>query len=145
MRLSGPTSGAGYFGPALSKPAQTIEQDRGIYGTEYHNGVRIVYSAEQWGRVFAYVQAVDSITLNPGESKGIGATIYAACGSDPTIELLNACGLGGASLSLGAVGSGGGTFRDDWQNSFYHNVELTLVVDGHPEWTTTVGQGRYAD
>lgn len=143
--LSGPTSGAGYFGPAISKPAQTIEQDRGLYRTEYYPGVRIVYSAEQWGRVFAYVQATDSITLAPGESKRISATVYTACASDPTIlPSIDACGLGGASLSLGVVGSSDGMFRDIWQNRFYHNVELTLVVDGHPEWTVTVGQGWYA-
>jgi hypothetical protein len=138
VRIGGETNG-GYFGPSRAYGETDIVQYDSYHDTDrYYDGVNIIYSAEQWGRVFAYVQATDSITLAPGESKRIGATIYTACGSDPTIKMLNACGLGGASLSQ----PGGYTYTDIFGGRFYTNVELTLVVDGHPEWTTTVAQER---
>lgn len=146
VRISGPTVG-GYYGPTQAYLGQDIPYKRplgnGVYDHGTHWDTHVIYSNEKYGRVFAYVQDTGSIRLEPGESKSIGATIHVPCGSEPRIKLPNACGLGGASLALGWISGGDPYFDYDVLAYIYPDAELTLVVDNHPEWTETVGSGRY--
>lgn len=147
VRISGPTVG-GHYGPSLAYLGQDIPYKRplgnGVYDHGTHWDTHVIYSNEKYGRVFAYVHATDSIRLEPGESKSVGATIYAPCGKGATISLPNSCGLGGASLHMGEVYLTGKPYYDyDVFANTYPDAELTLVVDGHPEWTETIWLGRY--
>lgn len=129
VRISGDTHG-GYFGPSAAEFGEDVPHTK--YGYEsYHRDVRILYSSEAYGRVYAYVQMQDSVHLDPGETKEVGIGITAPCArNQPSIETPESCGLGGAALDQRSISTS--------------HVGLILVADGFPEQAAIIGTGDYS-
>ena len=129
-RISGNTAG-GYFGPSAAEFGEDVPHTK--YGYEsFHRDVRILYSSEAYGRVFAYVQMQDSVHLDPGETKEVGIRITAPCvQNEPSIETPESCGLGGAALIT--------------RNISMSHVGLALVAGGFPEQVAVAGNGDYSE
>lgn len=128
-RISGNTAG-GYFGPSAAEFGEDVPHSK--YGYEsHHRDVRILYSSEAYGRVFAYVQMQDSVNLDPGETKRVGIGITSPCHTQPSIEIPEACGLGGVSLAGGGISTS--------------HIGLALVADGFPEHVAVAGTGIYGE